>query len=240
MHLIIDIGNSFNKIAVFDNNNIVHNDTCDIFDTDQIELLFKLFPKINRAIISSVSKEIETLKTMISGYCETVNFTHTTKIPITNNYETPQTLGLDRLAAVVGAYSLAPGTDSFVIDAGTAITFDYIDKEGIYHGGTISPGMQIRFKALNNFTKKLPLCSCNENVPFLGRNTHDAIVAGVQNGIRMEIEGYISLMEQDLGRLNVFLTGGDAFFFDKKLKKTIFAEPFLVMKGLNRILHYNA
>jgi type III pantothenate kinase len=126
-----------------------------------------------------------------------------------------------------------------VIDAGTAITYELLEASGKYKGGNISPGMTTRFKALNQFTKKLPLVSETEDVPFLGRDTTSAIQAGVVNGIVFEMDGYIDALKVEYPSLLVFLTGGHSFYFERRLKNTIFADINLVLTGLNRILEYN-
>jgi type III pantothenate kinase len=163
-----------------------------------------------------------------------------TPVPITTGYETPATLGKDRLAAAVGANYLQPDKNILVIDAGTAITYEFIDSKGVYAGGNISPGLTTRFRALNHFTGKLPLVNETEDVPFIGSNTEMAIIAGVVNGIVFEMDGYIDTLKAQYKDFFVFLTGGHSFYFERRLKNHIFADPNLVLTGLNRILEYNA
>ena len=168
------------------------------------------------------------------------NVTYKTgEIPGVNLYETPETLGYDRMAAVVGANEQFPHRDILVIDAGTCITYEFIDSKGQYHGGNISPGMQMRFKALHQFTGRLPLVDTNGRKLPMGRDTETAIRAGVMKGMEYEISGYIESMKHKYPELLVFLTGGDDFSFDSSVKSIIFADRFLVLKGLNRILNYN-
>ena len=162
-----------------------------------------------------------------------------TALPVENLYETPRTLGYDRIAAVVGAHERCPNRDILVIDAGTCITYELIDAAGRYHGGNISPGLQMRLKALHAFTGKLPLVSAKGRTLSIGKDTDTAIRAGVLQGIAYEISGYIERLTEKYPQLLVFLTGGDDFSFDTKLKNVIFADRFLVLKGLNRILNYN-
>ncbi len=150
-----------------------------------------------------------------------------------------ETLGYDRMAAVVGANEQFPHRDILVIDAGTCITYEFIDSKGQYHGGNISPGMQMRFKALHQFTGRLPLVDTNGRKLPMGRDTETAIRAGVMKGMEYEISGYIESMKHKYPELLVFLTGGDDFSFDSSVKSIIFADRFLVLKGLNRILNYN-
>ena len=162
-----------------------------------------------------------------------------TPLPVENLYETPRTLGYDRMAAVVGANALCPGRDLLVIDAGTCITYEFIDASGRYHGGNISPGLQMRFKALHQFTGRLPQVQAEGRLLPLGKDTDTAIRSGVLQGMEYEISGYIQTMKHKYPELLVFLTGGNEFSFDTNLKNIIFADKFLVLKGLNRILNYN-
>lgn len=162
-----------------------------------------------------------------------------TPLPIKNLYESPETLGYDRIAAIVGAYDQCPGKNILVIDAGTAITYEFIDAEAQYHGGNISPGIYMRFKALNQYTARLPLVSPEGRMLLMGKDTETAIRAGVMKGVEYEIQGYIMSLRHKYPELLVFLTGGDEISFDSKLKNIIFADRFLVLKGLNRILNYN-
>ena len=168
-----------------------------------------------------------------------MEFTYQTPIPIRNLYRTPQTLGVDRLAAVIAAYTTKPHHPALVIDAGTCITYDFIDEHGQYQGGNISPGMEMRFKALHGFTSKLPKIEASGETPDYGYSTETAIRSGVIRGIEHEISGYIQHLKKNYPSLLVFLTGGNEFSFDTNLKSGIFADGFLVLKGLNRILDYN-
>jgi type III pantothenate kinase len=163
-----------------------------------------------------------------------------TPIPITIRYKTPATLGKDRLAAAAGANYLQPHKNILVIDAGTAITYEFIDSKGVFTGGNISPGMTTRFRALNHFTGKLPLVNETDDVPFIGDSTETAIIAGVVNGIIYEMDGYIDALKTRYEDFFVFLTGGHSFYFERRLKNHTFAESNLVLTGLNRILEYNA
>ena len=165
--------------------------------------------------------------------------TYKTPVPIVNSYSNPQTLGMDRLAAAVGAWSMNPGHDMLVIDAGTALTIDFISADGVYHGGNIAPGIELRFKALHEHTGALPLVSAQGDAPMFGYDTESAIRSGVLRGVRNEVNGYIEEMGGVYPSLLVFLTGGDAEFFDIKGKSTTFAVTELVLEGLARIVDYN-
>ena len=169
-----------------------------------------------------------------------LRFTPDTPIPITNRYRTPETLGSDRLAAVIGASSLKPGKDLLIIDAGTCITYEVIDARGNYWGGNIAPGMQMRLRALHEFTARLPLVEAEGEVPGMGYNTETAIRSGVLRGMKYEIEGYIKSMRSKFPHLLVFLTGGDHINFDTNIKNIIFSDKYIVPRGLNKILDYNS
>ena len=168
-----------------------------------------------------------------------LRFSQDTPIPITNRYRTPETLGSDRLAAVIGASSLKPGKDLLIIDAGTCITYEVIDARGNYWGGNIAPGMQMRLKALHEFTARLPLVEAEGDVPGMGYSTETAIRSGVLRGMKYEIEGYIKSLRTKFPHLLVFLTGGNRINFDTNIKNIIFTDKYIVPRGLNKILDYN-
>ena len=168
-----------------------------------------------------------------------LRFSSDTPVPISNRYRTPETLGSDRLAAVIGASSLRPGKNLLIIDAGTCITYEVIDARGNYWGGNIAPGMQMRLKALHEFTARLPLVEAEGEVPGMGYNTETAIRSGVLRGMKYEIEGYIKSMRSKFPHLEVFLTGGNRINFDTNIINLIFTDKYIVPRGLNRILDYN-
>lgn len=162
-----------------------------------------------------------------------------TPVPLKNDYSTPQALGMDRLAAAVGAWCMKPAHDLLVIDAGTAITYDFVSAQGVYKGGNIAPGISMRLKSLHEHTGALPLVQAQGETPFLGNDTETAIRSGVVNGVRFEIDGLIRELQSKYPSLLVFLTGGDAEFFDIKGKSTTFAVPDLVLWGLSGIVEFN-
>lgn len=239
MNLVIDIGNTVAKIAAFDGEELLET----LYDSNRtLENLpgfFRKYP-FQQAIVATVIELDEQARTQIELLSVPVLWLDAnTPLPVNNLYETPQTLGYDRIAAVVGAYEQFPGKDILVIDAGTCITYEFIDATGSYQGGNISPGLQMRFKALHRFTGKLPqVASEGRRVP-LGKDTETAIREGVLKGIEFEIAGYIMAWKHKYPELLVFLTGGDDFSFDTNVKSVIFADRFLVLKGLNRILNFN-
>jgi type III pantothenate kinase len=242
MNLIIDIGNTQTKVSVFDNSEISKFVRYDFLSRKELQSICAQFPNIKNAILSSVinhKKEITDFLSKRLGYENFVLLNHETALPIENLYKTKTTLGNDRIAVAVGANSIFPSENILIVDFGTAITYEIVNEKNQYLGGNISPGLETRYKALNNFTKKLPMLSKRNNFSIIGNSTESAITAGVQQGIIFEIEGYIDYLTKKFNNLKVIFTGGDTFFFDKKLKNTIFAQPNLVHIGLNRILEFN-
>jgi len=240
MNLNIDIGNTRNKLAIINKDSIIDSIVLDDINPEIINKIAIDYPQIRNVILSSVKEpNPELLKFLASKFDNFIELSSNTKIPIENLYETKKTLGKDRLAAVVGANNNFPTSNVLVIDMGTAITFDFINSKAQYVGGTISPGMKMRFKALNYYTGKLPLVKEENDFKLIGRNTKDAIISGVQSGITFEIDSYINHFKQKYDDLKTILTGGDAIFFDKKLKNTIFVNLNLNFIGLNTILEYN-
>ena len=239
MNLVIDIGNTVAKLAAFHGAELQEV----VYDSNRtLELLPEFCNKyaFDKAIVVTVID----LTAVAEDRLKALPFPllwldHNTPLPVHNLYETPHTLGYDRMAAVVAANSRFPNRDVLVIDAGTCITYEFIDALGRYHGGNISPGLQMRFKALHQFTGRLPLVPLEGRMEPMGKNTDTAIRAGVVKGMEYEIEGYVRSMRDKYPGLLVFLTGGDDFSFDTNLKSIIFADRFLVLKGLNRILDYN-
>ena len=239
MQLAVDIGNTRIKIGVFNGSELVEFKHFQSLDG---LIQYSLFTKhiIQSAIIGSVVDDFQSITEYIAGQCPLIIFSNTTAIPIMNRYKSASTLGSDRLAAAIGAYSISPDTNSLVIDAGTCIKYNFINSNNEYIGGAISPGISMRFKALNNFTAKLPLINFNETfTKLVGENTEESILSGVQLGSVMEINGFVLEYEKKYPGINIFLTGGDSRFLEKALKMSIFAEPYLVLKGLNEILLYN-
>ena len=240
MNLVLDFGNTKIKAAVFsDSNDILEIFTWDKYSEQIInEIKCKyLVDSVLLCSVVSVSNEVEQhLKSNFSFY---LRLDSSTKLPIKNNYSTPHTLGLDRIAAAVGANKMCPNTPLLVIDMGTAITYDFVNASNEYEGGNIAPGVNMRLRAMNNYTNKLPLLEARQEERLLGNDTISAMMAGVMRGIEFEIEGYISEIKKKNANLSVFLTGGDVFFFEKTVKSSIFVVSNLLLMGLNEILRYN-
>lgn len=241
MNLCVDQGNSRIKIAVFDGNRLVDTYLFKRFESSLADEIFRAYP-IEHAIFCSVSVENTAVRSWLAAHLENyMELSYQTPIPLINTYSTPQTLGNDRLAAAVGAYSLGAGNPLLVIDAGSAITYDLVSADGQYIGGNIAPGMKMRFSALHDYTSSLPYVEPSENDTYelTGKDTRKAILNGVMNGILYEMEGYIRHYREIYPNLSVFLTGGNFSYFHNRLKITTFAERNLVLIGLNRILEYN-
>lgn len=240
MNLAIDHGNSWAKCGVIDNGQVIEIFRTHKLSTDYLETIFKNYPEIDAAIMTDCRSHTPEIKDYLNGRTKRfILFNSSVPVPIVNLYETPQTLGADRLAAAVGANAIYPSNNILVVDFGTAITIDVVSDKGEFLGGNISPGAATRFKALHEYTG-LPLLSLNENERHIGRNSKEAIENGVVNGIVYEIDGYIHDLGKKFDNLKIIFTGGESNFFVKRFKNTIFANYDLVVYGLNRILEYNA
>lgn len=240
MNLIIDIGNTRTKFSVFSYGEMLTTVPVDEFKPEHIDVLKNEHQNLNNVILSATKNYSEKLKKALQqNFKQFIELNANTPLPIKNYYETKDTLGRDRIAAVVGAFDLYAKNNLLIIDAGTAITYDFINDKGQYLGGNISPGIDMRFKALNNFTEKLPLVSQKDNNKLFGTSTENAIRTGVQNGVAYEVDRTIDTFKEFYNNLKVIITGGNAEFFEKKLKNSFFVHFNLIAMGLNRILEYN-
>jgi type III pantothenate kinase len=239
MNLIFDIGNSTTKVAVFDKKKRITSFRTKDFTCERMQKKMSQY-QINKAIICSVRVIPEFIFDLLSVNIPYVHvLSHSSKLPFRIEYDTPETLGPDRIAASAGAYSLFPKEDILIIDAGSAITYDYLIGKK-YKGGNISPGLGMRFRALHKFTSKLPLISFAKKYSSPGRSTSEAITAGVINGIIYEINEYIRTFEKKHAGFKVILTGGDSEYLKEKIDFKITYLPDIVIDGLNYILEYNA
>ncbi len=195
--------------------------------------------KIENAAVSTTSGINKKIEQILRNRYYYLRLSHETALPIVNGYKTPETLGRDRLAAIVAANDLFPQKNCLVIDAGTCITYDFIDKLKKYYGGSITPGIEMRLKAMNTFTAKLPLVAQKKLSATIGNDTVSSIRIGAQHGATLEIKGNIQDYTTLFGSLQVLLTGGDAKYFARNLKTQIFVNQNLVLIGLNKILNYN-
>ncbi|WP_346316779.1 type III pantothenate kinase [Chitinophaga sp. YIM B06452] len=191
------------------------------------------------SILSSVVDHPPALEALLEAHGPFIKLQHTTPLPVKLAYEKPETLGVDRMALASGAWAMFPGRHSLIIGTGSAITYNFVHKTGVFLGGGISPGIDMRFRALHEFTDKLPLVKGSTQYSFIGYNTRQSILSGVQQGALAEVEGMIAAYAARYRNFNVLLTGGNLEFFASRLKNKIFASPYLMYKGLNSIVELN-
>ncbi len=238
MNLIIDQGNTFCKIALFEKDKIKIQTKVENRRLDDLKTLLQPYV-IQKSIVSSVG-HLPKLKGLLEELsCSFIQLTHESRLPLALQYETPETLGLDRIAAAIGAWKMSPHSVNLVIDAGTAITYDIITPEQGFIGGNIAPGLDMRLEAMHHFTQGLPLLERGAGEHLFGKNTNEAMRNGAQRGILAEIMHYMEEGKRKYGDVNTFLTGGDASFFEKAIKNSIFVAPNLIMYGLLEILKIN-
>lgn len=243
MILAIDRGNSKDKFAVFEKDSLIFLDAVEVFDELSIRKVMDDYA-ITDVIFSSVKDEQsdKAFLSLLKKECSdlrVLEFDRTFALPFINNYEDKQTIGLDRLAAISGA-SLLFGKNVLVVDAGTCITFDYLDSNNIYQGGSISLGFYTKYKALHNFTANLPLMKDVVVTPLCAKTTKDCIISGVVNGTIFEVEATIKEYKDKAKDLRVILTGGDAKFLQENLSTTTLLQEDIVLYGLKKILDINA
>ena len=239
MNLIVDIGNSLIKVAVVENSQVLGIQRYATAEELATASFWGEYASIKRAIVASTAVDTRCVAELLrSRGVKTLEMTQSTPVPIKNGYHTPETLGVDRLAAAVGAVDMV-GEDCVIVDLGSAITIDLVEG-GVFRGGNISPGVAMRFRALHDYTQRLPECEPTDEILEVGTTTRKAIEQGVMQGITHEIEGYISHFYAKNVKLSLIFTGGDAKYFVKRIKNAIFAKYDLVICGLNRILEYNA
>ena len=239
MNLIIDIGNTFMKLAIYQDGECVHLKRYKKVLVKDIKNLRQKYP-FTKCFVSSVRKNTPYYLEYLKKHHDLVTLSHKTKLPITNSYGTPKTLGLDRIAGVMGAASLYPGKSALVIDIGTCMTYDYLRDGKEYLGGNIAPGVELRLNAMHHFTSALPLVQRSWNEDILGNSTVSAMQNGAIWGVKLEIESFIKTLTTKMGRMVVILTGGDAAYFGELIESKIFVHSNLLLKGLNDILEYNS
>lgn len=240
MNLIIDIGNTKIKLAVFQESKLIFKDSV---QKAQLVLAITKIQKrhttLEQCIISSTAGlSLNSLK-FLENSLSVLQLTHKTHVPYTNVYATPHTLGLDRIGLIAGAAQSYPNTDVLVIDAGTCITYDFLTKENHYLGGAISPGLAMRFKGMHDYTAKLPSLKVEEVPNYIGNSTVSCMQSGVMWGVIHEIDGFILQYKEKYPDLTVIFTGGDAEILAKRIKNSIFANSNFLLEGLNHILEFN-
>ena len=239
MILAIDIGNTRIKGAVFEDANIL--ETFVFFKTElqkSIQNILETQKNITHLVVASVS-DIEKQSFSSFENFVTIHFlSHNDPFPFVNCYETPKTVGIDRLVLAAGATLQFPQQNRLVIDAGTCVTYDFIDQNNNYLGGAISPGLQLRYETLHHFTAKLPLLSLENPTHLIGNSTAESIHSGVVNGLVFEIDGFINQYKVQYSNFIIILTGGDTEFLAKRLKNTIFANSNFLLESLNQTFQY--
>ncbi|MEH6682137.1 MAG: type III pantothenate kinase [Sediminicola sp.] len=240
MNLVVDVGNTLVKLAVFDGGTLLSKRKVVVGGfCAEVKDVFREFPDISRSIISSVGFLDKRQLEVMMVFCRVHLLSHDSKIPFKNSYATPHTLGVDRIALATAAFYHNPTANTLVVDAGTCVTYDMVNDFGEYLGGAISPGITMRYRALHEHTSKLPLLERSDVLDIIGNSTESSIHSGVVNGICAEIDGVIDQYKERFTNLTVILTGGDAQFLSKRLKNTIFAHPEFLLEGLNYLLEYN-
>lgn len=238
--LVLDLGNTNKKMAVFQNSRLVHFQQAGSLTLAKIKTILKQHGPFDSCVLASVSIYPAAVRNFLT---EKIPFfiepSATTPLPVTIQYQSRNTLGFDRVAAVVAGTVIFPGQDVLVVNAGTCITYDYINRNQEYQGGAISPGIRLRLNALHTFTGKLPLVSFKDVSILTGRTTEESILSGVLTGATAEIEGIAGRYLEKHPDLKIILSGGDHKYFVKRLNISIFAVPNIVIPGLYQILKFN-
>jgi len=239
MDACIDVGNTRAKVALYSEGVLSEQIFRENADAEWLEKFVEKY-KVKRLIMSSTRIMTQEQKEVLDSKDQYFVLSPDLNLPITLNYKTPKTLGRDRIAAAAGAKALFPDNNCLVIDAGTCITSDIVTDSGIYLGGAIAPGINMRLQAMHHFTKALPLVEMRDFNQILGRNTEESLLAGSMGAVLKEVDGFIDHYQAEYSDLKVLFAGGDTDFFDKNLKNEIFAVPNLVLSGLYNILKFNA
>lgn len=240
MNLVLDVGNSYLKMAIFDNNKLHQRELLKAnINLASFLKIIKSMPDIINVIVSSVSVLNVDVYSYLNTNYKVIELNNQLKLPFQNCYHTPNTLGEDRLALAAAASFYYPNKNVLIIDSGTCITYDLINASNQYLGGGISPGIGMRYKSLNYYTSKLPLLDSKNDSELIGRNTKKSIQSGVINGVISEIDGIIRQYTVEFDDLTVVLTGGDSEFLSIRLKNSIFANSNFLLEGLNHLLQFN-
>lgn len=240
-NLVLDLGNTNQKAAIFKNSELQSIIIHPALKPEYLDTFIAQHTssKPFSCLMASVVPVDPSLITYLTANYRFTQLSYAMPLPITLNYQTPETLGADRIAAATAISYRSHNQAALSIIAGSCIIYDLVDKNNVYQGGAISPGVEMRLKALNTFSKKLPLVPLQPFAELTGATTQQSILSGVLNGIAFEIDGFIEHLKLKYPDLNVFVSGGDLNYFDKRLKNNIFAVPNLVLEGLNKILLFN-
>ncbi len=238
MNLALDIGNSFLKAGIFKNNNLINYYEFNREYYSNIKSILDKTP-ITHSIASNVSESNNKLIELLSNKTNLIKFNSSLKVPFKNCYQTKNTLGKDRIALVSNASKEYPKENVLLIDLGSCITFDFLNSKNEYLGGSISPGLSMRYKSLNRYTANLPLINPKEIDYFIGRNTEDSIHSGIINGIVGELNSAIDKYKSQFKEIRIILTGGDSKFLFNRIKNSIFANSNFLILGLNFLIELN-
>ncbi|NVJ88296.1 MAG: type III pantothenate kinase [Flavobacteriaceae bacterium] len=239
MNLVIDIGNTRCKVAIYKDK---HLENLQVVQKEELLTAIQqilMNNPINNSILSSVSDFPNDLENLLAEQTSLFMVSHNSSFPFKNKYSTPKTLGIDRMVLVSGAVRKYPNKNVLIIDAGSCITYDFVTENFEYLGGAISPGLAMRYKSLHDYTAKLPFLPINQPENFIGNSTQESIHSGVVNGIIQEINGVIAQYKKKYEHLTIVLTGGDTNFLSKQLKSSIFANQNFLLEGLNELLIFN-
>ena len=236
-NIAIDFGNTFIKIGLFDEDQLIESKERLTIE-EGLEYVRGI--SVDAIVYSSVTELHSNFFDRLDKSIPSLSIHNDIKLPFQSMYQTPHTLGQDRIVGIAAVQSLYPERNVLLIDLGTCITTDFLDATGIYHGGSISPGMNMRFQAMNTFTSRLPLFKGPIETLVIGKSTQQCMESGVMQGIHFELEGFINHIESKYSEPVVVMTGGDAFFFERMVKRHIFVVSKLLLIGLNRILLLNA
>lgn len=240
MNLIIDVGNSWVKMAVYNDRQILHHKSMLQEDLKrEVQKVMRAYPKIAHSMLAAVTPVANEVIDLLKKNSETHVLHGASRLPFKNKYGTPDTLGLDRIALVAAASEAYPNTNVLIIDAGSCITYDFLNARGEYMGGAISPGIAMRYKSLNAFTANLPELEKTDTAELVGNSTDSSIHSGILNGVVSEVDGMIASYRSEYSKVTVILTGGDGQFLSKRLKNTIFAHSNFLLEGLNYLLELN-
>ncbi|KAF2329730.1 type III pantothenate kinase [Flavobacterium ginsenosidimutans] len=239
MILTVDVGNTRIKASVFEGNTSLENFVFEKNELEKkIENILEKYPNCSDLAVASVGSIEKQSFLTFENRLKVHFFSHEDVFPFHNKYATPKTLGIDRMILSAGATLQFPKQNRLVIDAGTCITYDFIDENDNYLGGAISPGLRLRYESLNNFTARLPLLTLETPDTYIGNSTAQAIHSGVVNGFVYEIDGFIDEYRKEFSNFIIILTGGDADFLAKRLKNTIFANSNFLLESLNQTYQY--
>ncbi|NQX77186.1 type III pantothenate kinase [Gilvibacter sp.] len=241
MNLIVDIGNTRTKFAVFHDGALQELKFADQgAESKVLDELLENYPQLEKAILSATGHIPDPLYNKLNQSLALIPLSHHLLLPFQNKYATPETLGLDRIALMAAAVKHFPGQNVLVIDTGTCMTFDILEADGSYHGGAIAPGLRMRYEAMHHFTAKLPLLEPKALETYQGSSTADAMHAGAFRGLVHELNGAIDETKARFDDLTVILTGGDAQILRDHLKNGIFANSNFLLEGLDFLLELNA